>query len=1187
MQLEKIEMSGFKSFADKTVIEFDKGVTAVVGPNGSGKSNLSEAIKWVLGEQSAKSLRGKKMDDIIFAGSQTRASQNIAEVSLYINNEDQTLSVPHSEVVLTRRLNRKGESDFYINKQACRLKDITNLMMDSGLGKDSFALISQGKVEKIFNDKPEERRSIIEEAAGVLKYKDRKYQAQKKLTQTQDHLNRVEDILHEIYSQLVPLEEQKDQAVKYLELKHQLTDIETAVLAVEIESLNHQWGAVKNQVSDVKFELTRLNALDKELEKMLTTQYNELETKNQLVDELQLKYVNLIQRVEQLSGDRKVLMQKRDYFSQSDEENQVSLAVAIEEQQILAKTIEELTYKKSNKEEEVKTITVEWKELVDQLSQLTKGNEAKLKETQDDYIETLQKETKLKNQERHLEKAMETNELNKERIEERKNKLEFELLELRKSLNEATEKKEMLDGKISQIEAQKSDSLVDVSTLRTVKDEKAKMLAEQERTLQNLEAHYRSLKNISEDYAGYYQGVKAVLKQKHMITGVIGAVAEVINVPENFATAIEIALGPNSQHIIVENETAAAQAIQFLKQRRAGRATFLPISIIKSRSLPDNVKYTIKEREGVVGIASELVEVSSKFKTIIENILGTTIVTDNLYQAQQLAKELQYRYRIVTLDGEIVNAGGSMTGGATNGNQNQSIVRRNAQLQKITEELEETRKAYSILDKEYEYIEAEWLQKTTQARELDAKEQELKQTLQEVTLSLKYLSEQEQSLNRQHSVQNYEWEQLIEEYQELENQFIENHKDLKNESKRVIDLKAAIDVLQLSQEDRTHQIQTKQILLRDISETKATVKEQLLHLERDLQKSIVQKNKQDKQIEILTSKTSEQHHNKEQDEKLLEQLTKDFEKNNNQLEKIKEKLDIEKDIRNQLELDMKQTEVRKNQTLQQLQELYKEQTKLETKANRFELSIDQKLIYLNQEYELTYEAAIEKTNLEISVEEANHLVQNLKQQIEAMGAVNLMAIDEYEKVQERFTFIKEQQDDLIMAKTNLESTIDEMDEEVKHRFKETFDAIKEQFSITFPRLFGGGKATLELTDPSNLLETGIEIIAQPPGKKLQSLSLLSGGERAFTAIALLFAILEVKPVPFCLLDEVEAALDEANVQRYGRYLKEFTTRTQFIVITHRRGTMEEADVLYGVTMQESGVSRLASVKFDDFQELQE
>ncbi|MGY3725540.1 condensin subunit Smc [Granulicatella balaenopterae] len=1186
MQLDKIEMSGFKSFADKTVIEFDKGVTAVVGPNGSGKSNLSEAIKWVLGEQSAKSLRGKKMDDIIFAGSQTRKSQNIAEVSLYINNEDKTLAVPHAEVVLTRRLNRKGESNFYINREACRLKDITNLMMDSGLGKDSFALISQGKVEKIFNDKPEDRRSIIEEAAGVLKYKDRKQQAQKKLSQTQDHLNRVEDILHEIYSQLEPLEEQKDQAVKFLELKKQLADVETAVLAVEIEELNQQWSTVKNQVSDVKFELTRLSALDKELEETLTKQYADLEAKNELVDQLQLKYVNLIQRVEQLDGDRKVLMQKRDYFLQSDEENQVSLTEAITEQKALVETIEELTTKKAAKEEEVNTVTLEWKELVDQLATLTKGNEAKLKETQDDYIDTLQNETKLKNQERHLEKLMETNELNKERIEERKDKLEAELDELQKSLNEANEKKEIAEAQIIQIEAQMTGSRAEVLALRTAKDEKSKALNEKERSLQNLEAHYRSLKNVSEDYAGYYQGVKAVLKHKDAISGVIGAVAELINVPEQFATAIEIALGANSQHIIVENETSAAQAIQFLKQRRAGRATFLPITVIKSRQLPANVQYTIEQRQGVVGIASELVEVSEKFQTIIENILGTTIVTENLHQAQQLAKELQYRYRIVTLEGEVVNAGGAMTGGATNANQNQSIVRRNAQLQKITEELELARQSFKTLEEEYEYIEAEWLQKANQSRELDSKEQELKQTIQEVTLSLKYLTEQEQSLTRQHSVQNYEWEQLIEEYQDLENQYIENHQALTKASQHVMDLKAALDVLQLSQEDRTHQIQTKQILLQDASANKATAKEQLLHLERDLQMSIAQKNKQDKQIEILTSKTSEQHQSKEQDEKQLEQLSKDFEKSSRKLEKVKAQLDTEKEIRNQLELDMKQAEVRKNQTLQKLQELYKEQTKLETKANRFEISIDQKLVYLSQEYELTYEAASEKTHLEVSVEEANHLVHNLKQQIEAMGAVNLMAIDEYEKVQERFTFLKEQQDDLIMAKTNLESTIDEMDEEVKQRFKITFNAIKEQFAITFPRLFGGGKATLELTDPSNLLETGIEIIAQPPGKKLQSLSLLSGGERAFTAIALLFAILEVKPVPFCLLDEVEAALDEANVQRYGRYLKEFTTNTQFIVITHRRGTMEEADVLYGVTMQESGVSRLASVKFDDFEELQ-
>ena len=820
MQLEKIEMSGFKSFADKTVIEFDKGVTAVVGPNGSGKSNLSEAIKWVLGEQSAKSLRGKKMDDIIFAGSQTRKSQNIAEVSLYINNEDHTLALEQAQVVLTRRLNRNGESNFYINKEACRLKDITNLMMDSGLGKDSFALISQGKVEKIFNDKPEERRSIIEEAAGVLKYKDRKQQAQKKLKQTQEHLNRVEDILHEIYSQLEPLEEQKDQAVKFLELKQQLTDVETAVLAVEIETLNNQWSEVKNQVSDLKIELNRLSILDKELEGTLKEQYEDLEVKNELVDQLQLKYVNLIQRVEQLDGDRKVLMQKRDYFLQSDEENQVSLTDAIQEQKLLAESIKNLTSEKAAKEAEVNAVTKEWKELVDQLATLTQGNEAKLKETQADYIDTLQQETKLKNQDRYLEKSMETNELNKERIEERKDKLAAELAELKKSMNEEIEKKETAEAEIASITTEIGHYRKDVTTLRVAKELKSQELSEKERELQNLEAHYRSLKHVSEDYAGYYQGVKEVLKHKQSISGVIGAVAELLTVPEQYATAIEIALGANSQHIIVENETSAAQAIQFLKQKRAGRATFLPITVIKSRSLPTNVQYHIEQVEGVIGVASKLVEVSDKYKTIMENILGTTIVTKTLYQAQQLAKELNYRYRIVTLEGEVVNAGGSMTGGATNAKQNQSIVRRNSQLQKITEEVTIARTEFSKLDKEYEVIEAEWLEKAGHSRELEAKEQELKQMIQELTLSLKYLTEKEESLTGQHSVQNYEWEQLIEEYQELEKQFIENHQALTKASKHVAELKSALDVLQLSQEDRTNQIQTKQILLQDTSASK-------------------------------------------------------------------------------------------------------------------------------------------------------------------------------------------------------------------------------------------------------------------------------------------------------------------------------------------------------------------------------
>jgi len=1120
MQLEKIEMSGFKSFADKTTIEFDKGVTAVVGPNGSGKSNLSEAIKWVLGEQSAKSLRGKRMDDVIFAGSQTRKPVNIAEVNLYINNEDKVLATDQTQVVLTRRLNRNGASDFLINKKPVRLKDITDLMMDSGLGKDSFALISQGKVEQIFNEKPEERRMIIEEAAGVLKYKDRKNQAQRKLNQTQDHLNRVEDILHEIEGQLAPLEEQREKAIAYVSKKEQLEDVETALLAVEIETLNAQWKVALQEVEQLQKQLAQTEAL--------------LE----------------------------------------------SLQVDIEENQVKLEARNEELDAKKNVEEA-------WSQLVEELDQLSQSNEESVKELQNRYIEQLQEISRLMNQEKNLEKLMEVNQNTQEKMTERFDSFDEEHRALEEKANHFVEKIEELTKE--EATSEKRLSLLR-EKLAKVNEKHATLSSEgmeKERHLQQLQATVRSLKQVSEDYAGYYQGVREVLKHKSELPGVVNSVAELIRVDEKLTTAIDIALGATSQHIVVSDEKAAAKAITYLKTNRLGRATFLPLSIIKEKQVPDTILNQAKKVDGFIGIASELVSTDNKYASIIKNLLGTTLVTTNLQVAQLLAKQLGYRYRIVSLEGDVVNAGGSMTGGASKNSGQQSLVRRNSQLETVTKQFEEAKAEYEKLSAKFQKVTAEKNKLEEEYRELNASHTQLEQTLNQLEFQSRFALEEVKKHERIQQANQFEMDELIEAYEQLEEQYVENHEKLVALQKTNASLKKELDYLQLSNEDKTQQIQEKQKELQELGTNRARVQEQFNQEKREIHQTKLQKTRLEDQIELLHSKKSEQSRNQEEDEAIYAKIQEEFDALKGQVDELDSMIKELRDERAALEIHVKQSEAARTQAQHQLQDQLKNQTRLETKANRFEISIDQKLTYLSEEYELTFEAAIAKTTLDMSIEEASKLVRSLKQQIEQMGAVNLLAIEEFEAVQERFTFLTAQQQDLLEAKQTLEETITEMDEEVTTRFKTTFDAVSTQFERTFPRLFGGGRATLELTDPDNLLETGIEIIAQPPGKKLQSLSLLSGGERAFTAIALLFAILEVKPVPFCLLDEVEAALDEANVARYGRYLKEFTNRTQFIVITHRRGTMEEADVLYGVTMQESGVSKLASVKFEDFDELEE
>ncbi|MBF0993749.1 MAG: chromosome segregation protein SMC, partial [Granulicatella sp.] len=587
-----------------------------------------------------------------------------------------------------------------------------------------------------------------------------------------------------------------------------------------------------------------------------------------------------------------------------------------------------------------------------------------------------------------------------------------------------------------------------------------------------------------------------------------------------------------------------------------------------------------------IGIASDLVQVDQTYQSIVRNILGTTVVAKTLDDAMKIAKVLQYRYRIVSLEGDVVNAGGSMTGGASKNHQQQSLVKRNSQLEALEQQLNKLKEYEKQVSEKWNQLETKWNEIVQKGTAIQEEETLLKQQLQEVRLELQYSKDEFNKINRQTLSQQYELDESIEQYEQLEQQYVETHEALRTITKENQAVKKELDYLQLSQEDRTQQLQEKQQELQEVGTRKARMQEQVQHQKKEFKQEKLSLKRLEEQVHLLESKKDEQNDLKEKNEADYNQTVKDYEAIKETVTALEEALDALKEERIQLEVLNKQTEVSRNQAQHQLQEYLKQQSKVETKANRFELAIDQKLQYLSEEYELTFEAAIEKTELTMSIEDASKAVRSLKQQIEQMGAVNLMAIEEYDKVQERFEFLTIQQQDLLDAKKNLEDTITEMDTEVTSRFKQTFDAISSQFQQTFPRLFGGGRASLELTDPTNLLETGIEIIAQPPGKKLQSLSLLSGGERAFTAIALLFAILEVKPVPFCLLDEVEAALDEANVARYGRYLKEFTKNTQFIVITHRRGTMEEADVLYGVTMQESGVSKLASVKFEDFDGLE-
>ncbi|MBF0780359.1 MULTISPECIES: chromosome segregation protein SMC [unclassified Granulicatella] len=1181
MNLERIEITGFKSFADKTIVEFDKGITAVVGPNGSGKSNLSEAIKWVLGEQSAKSLRGKKMDDIIFAGSQTRKALNVAEVTLVLNNEDGFLPLEFSEIQITRRLHRNGESECFINKKPCRLKDIVNLLMDSGLGKDSFSIISQGKVETIFNNRPEERRVMFEEVAGVLKYKTKKAEASRKLAKTQEHLDRVEDILHEIHAQLEPLAKQKEKALIYQEKKQELSQIDVALLVAEIDTLNEQYQVTKKEYHILTETLSQKEADHQDIEQKINGLHQHVTHIESDLTKKQAQFVQLVQKYEQIVGQYKVLRERLD-FSKRDTGQQDEARFKKEQTiQSLKESIEQLNKQYADKHSAIKSAqNCLNEEKEEETFLLTSGQHVIEKERQT-YIEYLQEHSRIKNELINVDKNYQTIVYRHQKLQEEQQKMSDEMAENAQKLGNSQKQLTKIEKDLTDLTHRYQQTDIKLQQLKETYQQTERTLIEQQSALNKIDARYTSLQELSEDYAGFYQGVKEILKQKNHLSGVHGAVAELIHVPKQYTTAIDIALGASMQHIITHDEQSARQAIDYLKQKRLGRATFLPLNVIKARALSTQVRASLAQEQGFIGVASELVETESIYQHVVSNLLGQTLVSENLHYGIELAKKVDYRFRIVSLEGDIIHAGGSMTGGATKQAKTTSLLSRQHELDELKKEklrlkdvlcdLQNTIKEqkHVIDDVQQDLIRIQ--QEGTQQRLLE----------REVQLACQKLEEAQQHYEARYALLTVELDTHIkqkEEYIFQKSSLLEKENLMQQ---NIVKIKQHIDNINSSKEDKEKQLEALRKSIQIKTTDLAVLKEQQTAIMQQLKQSQKQLQFEEESLAAISSQLKEHSQTKEELTGLIEALKGEQDACQFEKDTVETQLIHIKEQKKTIEAELFLEETRGKELQQAIQKLLKDIGNLETKTGRFEVSIDTHLTRLSQDYALTYEAAKECVNITMTIQEASQKVSRLKQDIDQLGLVNLAAIEEYELVHERFIFMSNQQSDLLQAKDNLMGTMLEMDQEMTRRFKETFYAIKHQFEKTFPKLFGGGKATLELSDPSDLLETGVDIVAQPPGKKLQNLSLLSGGEKAFTAIALLFAILEVRPVPFCLLDEVEAALDEANVSRYGRYLKEFIDQTQFIVITHRKGTMEEANTLYGVTMQESGVSKLASVRFED------
>ncbi|MCH1623813.1 chromosome segregation protein SMC [Fredinandcohnia quinoae] len=1181
MFLKRLDIVGFKSFAERIAVDFVPGVTAVVGPNGSGKSNITDGIRWVLGEQSAKSLRGTKMEDIIFVGSDSRKALNVAEVTLTLDNDDHFLPIDYNEVSVTRRVYRSGESEFLINKQSCRLKDIVDLFMDSGLGREAFSIISQGKVEEILSSKSEERRSIFEEAAGVLKYKSRKKKAEYKLAETQENLNRVNDILHELEIQKEPLQIQASIAKDYLEKKEELEQIEVGLTVYEIEDLHEKWEQLSKLVEQHKEKELGLNTILQKKEAQIEEIRGQMDAADEAVNELQQVLLRTSEELEKLEGRKEVLKERKKNAVQ----NRSLLESSIKELNV---KISSLSETKTQELEKLKSLINEVQQLKDELTNkqtllesFDQNIEEKIENIKSDYIELLNKQATYRNEIVYLKDQEQQQERKASRLDESNQKYVLERTAIQ-------DEKLSLQTKLSVIEEEINKQIISfrdvqkkLENSKTNYQKKESTLYQAYQYLQQTKSRKEMLEEMQDDYAGFFQGVKEVLKARNeSLSGIEGAIAELIHVPKEYETAIEIALGGATQHIVVDNEKSARDAIKYLKQNSFGRATFLPLNIIKERIISSGLLDSVKAHPSFIGVAADLISYKTEYQSVINNLLGTVIITSDLKGANELAKIIQHRYRLVTLDGDVVNPGGSMTGGAVKQKSN-SLLSRGRELETVTEKLAEMEEKTNDLEQHIKKLKSsiseneDILERLREVGEqLRLKEQSVKSEYREVVLKEQNVNEHLALYDQEKQLFGSDQEKIIVRLTELEKELANIEEQLNRMDDTLNQLQLQKNDQQSSRESILTEITDRKVILAGKKQSVENQQEKVHRLEEEYLQLTSKYTEANDDLSLLNNEMTSNHSGEQELEEAARKKADDKDETIQLISSRREKrLQLQitlEDIERELKEDKRQ--------YKQLVDILKDE---EVQVNRLDVELENRLNHLREEYLLTYEAAKQKYPLQMEITDARKKVKLIKLAIEELGTVNIGAIDEFDRIFDRFTFLTEQKDDLQVAKDTLYKVIGEMDVEMKKRFETTFTSIRSHFESVFQALFGGGRADLLLTDPNDLLNTGVDIVAQPPGKKLQNLSLLSGGERALTAIALLFSILKVRPVPFCVLDEVEAALDEANVYRFAKYLKQFSKETQFIVITHRKGTMEEADVLYGVTMQESGVSKLVSVRLEE------
>lgn len=1186
MYLKSIEIQGFKSFANKILLQFHNGITGIVGPNGSGKSNVADAVRWVLGEQSAKQLRGGNMQDVIFAGTENRKSLSYASVAITLDNRDGKLPVSYKEVTVTRRLYRSGESEYLLNGTACRLKDINEMFYDTGIGKEGYSIIGQGQIDKILSGRPEERRELFDEAAGIVKFKRRKATAQKKLEDEQKNLVRVCDILNELTKQLGPLERQSEKAKVYLDRREKLKIFDVNLFLMEMKRIRILLTDLNEKCDTTEEELS----LSKTKQEKIKSDYEKLEgileTLNQTIESLK------VQRNESMLKNQGMENQIRLFEEQIhsilQNENHYIERMQLIDEKLKTHTVQEEKYQKDLRTVEENLETFYLKEMENeryrqQLLIEIQQTEQKIQEGKDTIISLLNGRSSTKARMQRYDTML-------EQIGIRKAELSQKILRLRSEESEQESVIKTLEKDAAERKKQIEELEQKGEGLEKEAEQMQKVLSEQMQKIERDQAAYHreasrleSLIHITERYEGYGNSIRRVMEKKKTEKGILGVVADLIQVEKSYEIAIETALGGSVQNIVTEDEETAKRMISYLKKNGYGRATFLPLNAVKERGVFSNVKAL--EEQGVIGLASTLVKTNEKYSSIIQYLLGKTIVVDTIDHAIVLARKYSYSLRIVTLEGESLNPGGSMTGGAFK-NTNNLLGRRR--------EIEEMTKCVKTLKEEFLALQRE--AENNRKRRADTRDEiiKLKERLQKEYLDQNTTTMKLTQMKNKNAETRAGYVSLKMESSEMESQVLEiteGKKQIEQEIKQSVEKEKRIEenikLDQIVLEEKKKQQETYIAQSAELGIQKAEVTQKKTYVEQDLKRILSEIQNLLQEQETLERKQCQEKEEKKKKEEEIENTK-------NLMERLEEKereskLQIEELYRRKEEQNKvyKSFFEKREEISEKVSMLDKELFRLNAQKEKAEEWKENRIHYLWDEYELTpgQAASYQKEEWGDSTEIKKQISQ-LKNEIRALGNVNVNAIEEYKELSERYTFLNTQHEDLIQAKQALEKIIKELDEGMRMQFKEKFAQIQSEFDKAFKQLFGGGKGTLELMEGEDLLEAGIRIIAQPPGKKLQNMMQLSGGEKALTAIALLFAIQNLKPSPFCLLDEIEAALDDSNVSRYAKYLHKLTKNTQFIIITHRRGTMEAADRLYGITMQEKGVSTLVSVNLIE-EELEE